>query len=245
MSVRKKYDNMSKTKEQQEQTIHAMQTERDKFQALRDKFASEKNEGAKKVHGKEDELQGVKALLEETDMEKKVMLNMVARLKSDKIVYDLRKFKLEKELLYIQKQKQIILKENAGKQEEEDKTRKVYTKLHEHLLAEQKERETHIASMMGMINEKQTVVENGEIRQSEMKEIAESTLQDKDAKEKNWYKVYLCHRFVERLLRDKMTREMMKFNTVEVAFKNIKTATGVTHAEELVKKFLNKETAYG
>lgn len=42
-----------------------------------------------------------------------------------------------------------------------------------------------------------------------------------------------------------MTREMMKFNTVEVAFKNIKTATGVTHAEELVKKFLNKETAYG
>jgi hypothetical protein len=245
MSVRKKYDNMSKTKEQQEQTIHAMQTERDKFQTLRDKFANEKNEGTKKVHNKEDELQGMKGLLEETEMEKKVMLNMVARLKSDKIVYDLRKFKLEKELVYIQKQKQIILKENAGKQEEEDKTRKVYTKLNEHLQAEQRERETHIASMMGMINEKQTVVENGEIRQSEMKEIAESTLQDKDAKEKNWYKVYLCHRFVERLLRDKMTREMLKFNTVEVAFKNIKTATGVTNAEELVKKFLNKETAYG
>lgn len=37
----------------------------------------------------------------------------------------------------------------------------------------------------------------------------------------------------------------MKFNIVEVAFKNIKTATGVNNTNELVKKFLNKENAYG
>ena len=42
-----------------------------------------------------------------------------------------------------------------------------------------------------------------------------------------------------------MTREMLKFNTVEVAFKNIKTATGVSNTTELAKKFLNKENAYG
>ena len=42
-----------------------------------------------------------------------------------------------------------------------------------------------------------------------------------------------------------MTREMMKFNTVEVAFKNIKTSTGVNNAETLVQKFLNKEDTYG
>jgi hypothetical protein len=42
-----------------------------------------------------------------------------------------------------------------------------------------------------------------------------------------------------------MTREMLKFNTVEVAFKNIKTATGVSNTSELVRKFLNKENAYG
>lgn len=78
-----------------------------------------------------------------------------------------------------------------------------------------------------------------------MKEIAENALQDKDLKEKNWHKVYLCSRFVEKLLRDKMNREMIKFNTVETAFKNIKTSTGVSNTTELVKKFLNKETAYG
>ena len=39
------------------------------------------------------------------------------RLKSDRIVYDLRKFHLEKDLTYIQKQQHIILRENAGKLE--------------------------------------------------------------------------------------------------------------------------------
>jgi hypothetical protein len=43
-------------------------------------------------------------------VEKKIMLSMVERLKHDKVVYDLRKYKLEKEFTYIQKQKQIILK---------------------------------------------------------------------------------------------------------------------------------------
>ena len=53
--------------------------------------------------------------LEETDMDRKALISMMERLKSDRIVYDLRRYKLEKELSYIQKQKQIILKENAGK----------------------------------------------------------------------------------------------------------------------------------
>ena len=96
-----------------------------------------------------------------------------------------------------------------------------------------------------MIAEKVSLNDSEELRRSEMKEIAENALQDKDQREKNWYKVLLCSRFVEKLLRDKMNREMMKFNTVEIAFKNIKTSTGVSNTTELVKKFLNKETAYG
>lgn len=78
-----------------------------------------------------------------------------------------------------------------------------------------------------------------------MKEVAETTLAEKDQKEKNWYKVYLCQRFVEKMLRDKMDREMNKFNSVEMAYKNIKTATGVSTTEALISKFLNKQTTYG
>ena len=42
-----------------------------------------------------------------------------------------------------------------------------------------------------------------------------------------------------------MNREMLKFNTVEMAFKNIKLATGVADSKELIRKFLNKQNAYG
>ena len=37
-------------------------------------------------------------------MEKKVMLSMISRLKSDKVVYDLRKYNMEKELEQIHKE---------------------------------------------------------------------------------------------------------------------------------------------
>lgn len=47
------------------------------------------------------------------------------------------------------------------------------------------------------------------------------------------------------MLRDKMDREMNKFRVVETAFKNIKIATGTTDTQELVNKFLNKESVYG
>jgi hypothetical protein len=38
---------------------------------------------------------------------------------------------------------------------------------------------------------------------------------------------------------------MEKFVLVETAFKNIKIATGVSDAQELIFKFLNKEQVYG
>lgn len=38
---------------------------------------------------------------------------------------------------------------------------------------------------------------------------------------------------------------MKKFEVVEGAFKNIKLATGVTNAESIVSKFINRESVYG
>lgn len=58
-------------------------------------------------------------------------------------------------------------------------------------------------------------------------------MQDKDPNEKQWYNIYMNHLFVSKILRDKIDREMMKFSTVELAFKTIKTAT--------VHSFLRRE----
>lgn len=78
-----------------------------------------------------------------------------------------------------------------------------------------------------------------------MQDIAERAMQDKDENEKSWEKLYLTNKFLDRMLRNKMDKEMAKFFIVESAFKTIKIATGVSDAESLVKKFLNKEETYG
>jgi hypothetical protein len=66
---------------------------------------------------------------ESSETEKKVMGNMIARLKADKVTYDQRKFNLEKELTFLRKQRQIIVLSNHGFHEEEDRTQKIYQKL--------------------------------------------------------------------------------------------------------------------
>ncbi len=53
--------------------------------------------------------------------------------------------------------------------EEEDKTRKIYQKLLDHLQAQQAERQAHISSVENMINEKVGLNEGNQIRRAEMK----------------------------------------------------------------------------
>ena len=56
-------------------------------------------------------------------------------------------------------------------------------------------------------------------------DIAEHALYDKDASEKKWRKLLLVHKLLHSLLKNKMEKEMKKFEVVEKAFQKIKTAT--------------------
>ena len=82
-------------------------------------------------------------------------------------------------------------------------------------------------------------------READLVEIAERAIQDKDQNEKQWRKIFLTHIFVNKMLRNKIEKEMEKFRTVQFAFKEIKTATGVADAKALITKYLNKEAVYG
>ena len=72
-------------------------------------------------------------MVELTVTEKKVLLQMEGRHKSDKVFYDQRKFDLDKELIYLRKQLNIFKKEGHGIGEEEDRTVKVYERLSKEL----------------------------------------------------------------------------------------------------------------
>lgn len=102
--------------------VENLQKEHDKLAAEKSKFQTQKGEGSEKVSNLESNLKSMKLLLEETDIDKKVMQNMVSRLKQDKVVYDLRKFNMEKNLKQTGKVKEIILKDHEKQKEEDDRT---------------------------------------------------------------------------------------------------------------------------
>lgn len=95
-TIRKKHDNSSKHRSEKEKSLTLLAEERDKYKTVEDEYLQNKANGEKEVNNKETELKKIKYTLEETETEKKILLNMMARIKSDKIVYDLRKFNMEK-----------------------------------------------------------------------------------------------------------------------------------------------------
>lgn len=173
------------------------------------------------------------------------MAKMSSRLKSDKVVYDQRKYNKQLEYDLMTKNKVMLSQQATKMKEETDRVKKVYNKLVNHIAAEQNERDIHVGSMQYMIGTKVDAYEVNKERKHELRELAQITCSERDEKQKNWYKVYLCQKFIEKLLRDKMDREMMKFNSVEMAFKNVKTSTGVGTVQVLVSKYLKKQEQYG
>ena len=80
---------------------------------------------------------------------------MRKRLKADKVVYDQRKFDMEKELKFLKRQKEVIIIDKNDISESDDRTNKIYKKFINQLKAEQNEREQHISNLEAMIDERQ------------------------------------------------------------------------------------------
>ena len=76
-------------------------------------------------------------------------------------------------------------------------------------------------------------------------EIAEQAANDsKDQSEiKDRQNLYI-QKLWNAFMRKKMEKEMANSSQIDTAFKDIKTATGVTDVQELVKRFLTREQNY-
>lgn len=59
-----------------------------------------------------------------------------------------------------------------------------------------------------MIEEKLQLLNTNHEREADLYEIAERAIQDKDLNEKNWRKIFLTHIFVNKMLRNKIEKEM-------------------------------------
>ena len=110
---------------------------------------------------------------------------------------------------------------------------------------EQKERKKRIEELQECIKNKEESVQRRIERQKRNQDIAEAAAnENKDSSELKMRESLYIQRLWNAFMRKKMEKEMKESSTIDEAFKAIKTATGVTDVQEMVRKFLTREQTY-
>ncbi|CAD8057422.1 unnamed protein product [Paramecium primaurelia] len=186
-----------------------------------------------------------KQRFEESQMSEKSYKHVINRLKHDVLCFR----KKLNEMADVFEKKKAEANQADAKQWQSmqlnQMTRKLCDEMMNNIEIEKNNRQRQIAQYNKQIKAQLIAKEKRDERMIKQREIAEHASNDKDASEKKWRKLLLVHKVVHSLLKNKMEKEMEKFQVVETAFQEIKTATGISEAQEIVQKFLTKEATYG
>lgn len=110
---------------------------------------------------------------------------------------------------------------------------------------EQRDRQERIHELQKCIRNKEESVQKRIERQRRNQEIAEAAAnENKDLTELKMRDSLQIQKLWNAFMRKKMDNEMRNSQSIDEAFKAIKTATGVTDVQEMVKKFLQREQTY-
>ena len=170
---------------------------------------------------------------------------MLERMKKDFIATKIQAAELQNSL----KSKQQILEiENQKSQrtkEERLQSKSTFDSLMRNIELEQKERKKRIEELQECIKNKEESVQRRIERQKRNQDIAEAAAnENKDSSELKMRESLYIQRLWNAFMRKKMEKEMKESSVIDDAFKAIKTATGVTDVQEMVRKFLTREQTY-
>ncbi|CAD8062860.1 unnamed protein product [Paramecium sonneborni] len=186
-----------------------------------------------------------KQRFEESQMNEKSYKLVINRINHDILCFR-QKFN---EMVQVLERKKAEIQQADSKQWESiqlnQMTRKLCDEMMNNIEIEKNNRKRQIAQYNQQIKAQLAAKEKRDERMMKQRQIAEDASNDKDVNEKKWRKLLLAHKVVHSILKNKMQKEMKKFEIVEEAFQEIKTATGIQEAQEVVQKFLTKESTYG
>lgn len=147
------------------------------------------------------------------------------------------------------KSKRALLEIEQGKQrktkEEKLQSKAIFDNLMKNIEKEQRDRQERILELNKCITNKEASVNRRIERQRKNQEIAETAAsENKDSSELKDRQKLMINKLWNTFMRKKMEKEMRSSQTIDEAFKTIKTATSITDVDALVKRFLQRETTY-
>ena len=100
-------------------------------------------------------------------------------------------------------------------------------------------------SLNTSVKNKELALNNKKERITRQQEIAELAASDnKDKQEITFQQSFMVQRLWSQFMKKKMEKEMNKHQYVELAFQQIRTATGFSDVNEIVTRFLTREHTY-
>jgi coiled-coil domain-containing protein 151 len=193
----------------------------------------------------EECLDTTKLKIDEETLQKYSFSHMLERMKRDFIATKIYAAELQSS---IKSKQQILEIENSKSQrtkEERLQSKSTFDSLMRNIELEQKERKKRIEELQECIKNKEESVQRRIERQKRNQDIAEAAAnENKDSSELKMRESLYIQRLWNAFMRKKMEKEMKDSHVIDDAFKSIKTATGVTDVQEMVRKFLTREQTY-
>ncbi|KAL4463854.1 hypothetical protein ABPG74_005791 [Tetrahymena malaccensis] len=243
--LRRKHDILKNKASKNETDIEKLKLENKALIDEEELLNSQKEGVFKEEERLREEQENTAFLMQEAEWTKKSYLFMRDRLKRDKIVNQLKQQAVEEELSVVRKCYQQADYQSQMSKQFSDNAQRILDEMLKNVENEKNQIDNKLNSFKNQLimweeNEKKKLD-----RSFREKEIAEHAIYDKDAQEKKLRALLLVHKFVSGMLKDKMEREMQKFQIVEESFQKIKTATGQTEMKNIVSKFITREQTYG
>ena len=240
--IKKKHDEAKKLGNQKQDELEKVRKEIDQLYVQEVQAEGPTQETKSRIEMLEEALADTKYKTDEELFTKHSYLHMLDRMKKDFIASKINSseneasLKNKSSILDIEMQKQRKIKE------ERLQSKSIFEGLMENISKQQSDRQQRIHELQKCIRNKEESVQKRIERQRKNQEIAEAAAnENKDSSELKMRENLYIQKLWNSFMRKKMEKEMRNSHSIDEAFKAIKTATGVTDVQEMVKKFLTRE----
>ena len=178
-------------------------------------------------------------------MARRTYLHMLERMNKDFIACKIKTNDLEKSMS--SKRQVLDIEEQKSRKTKEEKlqSKNIFDNLMKNIEKEQRDRQERILELQRCIANKEESVKRRIERQKKNQEIAETAANEsKDSTELKMRNYLYINKLWNNFMKRKMHKEMEASRSIDEAFKQIKTHTGVTDVQAMVRRFQQKEENY-
>ena len=178
-------------------------------------------------------------------MAKRTYTHMLERMNKDFIACKIKTSDLETSLK--NKSQVLDIEESKTRKTKEEKlqSKNIFDNLMKNIEKEQRDRQERILELQRCIANKEESVKRRIERQKKNQEIAETAANEsKDSTELKMRNYLYINKLWNNFMKKKMHKEMENSRSIDEAFKQIKTHTGVTDVQAMVRRFQTREQTY-